>query len=365
MDECDDGSEGPPAGSFERSVRDLEDVEAALAAEAEANRQKQSDAEDASAELRRRFPTPDEEFMPEPFLLVPFTEGGGGRPIARRPAGEPPLNSAAVTTDADVLVPDESLTIDVHIRNVGGVAAANTHVECYVEHKDASATLDAHSDSDVVQVPRDSSESTTLSGFTTLPEGSEVSIVGYMDHGDIPEGNVPRSSLLYDVRDVVVRADEHRVFETQTSKLGGQDEFFGGFAMPEGRSTFTFRVFDTTDTTTNDLSSVWYSPLLAEYEAEFVDVPNNEKRPLHLESSVSDPNVDRIDKTHATVASNGNASVSFQYTTPEDPPEQWSQSVFYARVYSLASGDMPEDWSRLDHTRSRFVGRRELPAQDG
>lgn len=362
MDECEDGSDGPPAGSIERSVRDLEDVEAALSAEAEANRQKQSDAEDASAELRRRYPTPDEEFMPEPFLLVPYTEEGGGRPIARRPDSDPPLNSRAVSTDAEGLGPNENVTIDVSMRNVGGVRAANTHVECFVEHKRASATLDAHPETDVVQVTRDPTETVTLSGFTTLPEGSEVSIVGYMDLGDRSEDDVPRSTLLYDVRDVVVNPG--RVFETETTKLGTEDEFFGGFAMPEDRSQFTFRVFDTTDTTTNGLSFVWNSPLLAEHRGAFVDVPNNEKRPLDLESSVSDPNVDRIEKTHASVPSNGTASVSFDYTTPSEPPDNWAQSVFYARVYSLASDDVPEEWGSLDHTSSRFVGRRELPAQD-
>lgn len=365
MNDCND-TDGPPAGTFERSIQDLKDVEATLSAEAETNRQKQSDAEEASPELRRQFPVPNEEYIPEPFLIVPYSAAGKGRPIDRRPDADPPLNSVGLEVSVEgapvtTLRPTLTHTIECTVRNAGGLAAGNTYVELFVEYKTRSATLDVNPETNRVQVPRSSAEEITLSGYTTLSPGSEVSIVGYMDVESYEGDGLPRDSLLYVIRDIEVTEDDNRVFETTIS--GKPEEFWGGFEIPDDRSEFTFRVVDTTDTTSSSVSRVWHSPLLAEQSASFVGTPTNEKRSLDLHNTVDSGETERIGKTKVDVPSSDTTTVSFKYT-PSSSADDRSLSVFYARAYTLASSDTPEEWGGLNHTQSRFVGRRELPWQD-
>lgn len=365
MVECPDDSDGPPAGSFERLLQDLEDVEATFAEEAASNRQKQESA-DRPPKLQQPYRVPDEEFNPEPYLLVPYSPGSERRPMNRRPPAEPPLTSQGVTVldesggEASHIMPDDTYSVECTLQNKGGLPARNTYVELYVEQKADDATVDTNAspDSDTatgsVEIAR--SRETDLSGFTTVPHGSRLELMIF------PKGTKDDPVALQ--RDLIhwvtVRVNETREFEASIDgDFDGDDR------------EIVLRVYDTSLITGDpddygSYGAILNGNLLTEVPATFVDDPDNRKRPLPLESSVSSSATGRIGKTHTDVPPSDDTTVSFEYlpSNTEDVPELSGDfrglSVFYVRAYSIASSDTPEDWERLDHTRSRFVGRTEV-----
>lgn len=371
MTECPDDSDAQ-AGSFERLIEDFADLEADLSEEARKNRQKQDDIEDPPSDLERRYGVLNEEYDPNPYLLVPHYADGDRRPIPRRPEATPPLDGWGMTVEEDgQLEPGNSYTIECQIENHGGRTAGNTHVELYVEHFTADATLDTNPETETVQVPERPDEEITLTGFTTLPAGSEVSLVGYMDRGN---GNVvSKVNWLYDVRNIEIEPDDDRQFEVT---VPGKPEYFlywegdEEHEVPADRSEFMLRVYDTTGVSIDGPAEVLNTPLLTEQTATYVDGAENEKQPLDLESYVSQDVVEedepsssgleQVDKTYESVPASGEVTTTFEYEPSPASAENRTLSVFYLRVYSLGASDTPQNWSRLDHTTSRFVGRTEV-----
>jgi hypothetical protein len=358
MVDCPDDVNDPPAGSFDRIIAELEAVNSRFAAEAEQNRAKQEAIEDPPDRLRRLYDVPDEEFLPEPVLLVPFSETGVERPLPRRSDdAPPPLESHSVTISQDSISPGDTPTVTCTLRNFGGRAARNTYVEVFVDHKPATATVDRNPESGRVEIARPGPDQTLeVSGVTTLPPESELAVVMYADLKNMPPED-QKENILYLIQDIPV--SKEREFEVT---VAGHEVATGREELYDDQPDFKLRVYDTREISLHE--NFRDVPVLRETKGGFADSPNNQKRDADLAGRLSDPTVTDIGKTHTFVPPNGSATVSIetddiQATAVENP----ILSVFYVRAYTIASYDTPDDWDDLDHTTSRFVGRTEAPVQ--
>ena len=94
--------------------------------------------------------------------------------------------------------------------------------------------------------------------------------------------------------------------------------------------------------------------------------PTNRAAPLQLAGDVSTtqlvaPPGDGTLPQKLTVPPTDTRTVTTSLRTPAT--NDYSLTQLHARVYSLAAPDEPDDWNRLDHTVSRFVGRTEATWQ--
>lgn len=346
MTNCPDDAPDTEPGTFEHDIERFRRLEQLLQDEVTDNRDQRREAEDPPPELRH-FRISDREYNPEAYLVVPHFSADEQRPIMRRPIAAPPLRSEGVTIVDDGgnetarIAADATYTIECTIVNHGGLTADNVHVELFVEHRSADASIDVNPETTELDVRKSPDAETTLSGSTTLPPESELILSGHLGDGDDDD----LSDLLYRA---VVPVGEDRTFETTIpgkpdSVPDDVDEFVisvrGRIRIP-GQA---LRMFD-------DIHTV---------SARYINEPNNEKQRLDLSTRFEQPGVELIEKQHVSALSSEEVTATFEYEPEQSFSADRVLTVFYVRAYSLAPSDTPNDWGMLDHTTSRFMGRTE------
>lgn len=400
MPDCND-SDDAPEGSIDDLREDLAAVAEDLRAEAEANRTDRADGEPVSAKEGQAVPTTppkQDPFNPQPVLLLTHAAGNEQRPLPRRSRQQgplvPPVRSDSVTIDAEVIESGGTYTVECTVRNVGGLPARKVDVELYVEHYEPDARVDTSGGA--VELARDyllrgDHPDYRVSGVTTMAPDSKVSAFAHMD-----DSGPPFDKVLGYAADMSV--SDGRTF---TGYVGGKpDEFLDGDPVPQDRDGFTLEVWETSLAPPGTVGPTkggrpsffedpdhWGGIRLASVPGRYADDPSSalDRRDQFLAGSVGDRGTRRVGKQSTSIPGSNAASVSFTYSPragdvpePRDDIEQVegdypgireddgpglgrAVTAFYARAYSLATSEMPDDWSSLDHTTSRFVGRTEVP----
>lgn len=307
------------------------------------------------------------------------------RPLPRRPDAQPPLRSSGLTvtqggSETEFIQPGGSYTVECTVENGGGLGASTTNVEVFAEHKPATATVDT--DNGVFTAVRGTQSQVT--GYTTLPPGHNIASLGFV--GGSPE---PRKVLFRTVGSAGTVASDRTISRPgqlglERSSITG-NEFVDESALRS--QTFTMRLYWTTgidltqdrytldidqSDSRSDIDQKRQTALrnyidvlentavqLTEVSGEFRSQQTNTRGALDLESSINDASLLQNGRGRIQLPPRGSGTFSFQYTAPSSRSDA-VLTALYARTYSLAPEDDPADWDRLDHTRSRFMGRNEL-----
>lgn len=307
------------------------------------------------------------------------------RPLPRRPNARPPLRSSGLTvsqggSETEFIQPGTRYTIECTVENGGGLAASTANVEVFVEHKPATATVDT--DNGVFTAVR-GSQSQRITGYTTLPPGHNIATLGFVGS---PE---PRNVLFRTVGAAGTVASDRTFsrpgqFGLKQSNITG-NEFVRESVLRS--QTFTMRLYWTTGIdltkdkytlqiesgdTKSDIDRKRQTALrnyidvlentavqLTEVSGEFRSQQTNSKGPLNLSSTIRDATVLQNGRGRIKIPPRSSGTFSLQYTAPSNRGDT-VLTALYARAYSLAPEDDPANWDRLDHTRSRFMGRNEL-----
>lgn len=398
MTDCNDGSDAPE-GSLADLVEDLESVAQSFREEADSNVQDRAAgqpvypgggqvAQTSAMEFEEGTNRGAGVFDPRPLLLVQHDSDAAGRPLPRRPNGPPPLKSDAMTikdgtgSETETLEAGAAYTVECKVRNVGGFPARDATVELFVEHRPLEATLDISRESDSLELyPLPGDEEmrergqTEISGHTTMPPGSSVAVV--------------MSPVTGDGNHFETRVHDYRIFPVTENRTFGWDTDFyafgkrGDFYDTHDSDAFKMRVYPHPIPDRRPVDGV-EKPILdrfmeqelwkagVEYlpppELENVDgtfvrngTPSNDKRSLDLSTTLQtmESGPERVDRKYATVSPSDTESLSFSYTPDSKPYEDGGLTTFYLRTYDMGNGGGPDDWGRLDHTGSRFIGRTE------
>lgn len=350
-----------PHDETDHVLAELEDTIRTLQTEKRsANRRRQSATITDEYGGRAEIPDPG-EFVGSLELSVPHSGFRGDRPVSRRSDGSPPPQSSAgmtVTTPSDTdpgrLEPGTEYDVDVTVGNAGTFSSANATVELFVEHYAPTATVDTADGA--VELARDTGQ--TLTGFTTLPGGARIFGVGY-----------ERGARTLD-SDTIQFAGSWLVDDDRTFSIDGDLT-----DAPEG--DYTLRLYDATGMPPE--KSVWGTlvgadalgdtrldgyedvildgyPVIGEVDGVFTSVPFNDTKDMNLPSLLSTASF--VDHRSVEFQPLSDATVTFSYTTPATRGNR-VLAAFYARTYSRMPEDLPASMNRLDHTRSRFVGRTE------
>lgn len=389
MTDCDDG-DGAPFGSIEDVRSDFEDLADAFGEEVQRNVQARAEGEplhdtiQAATHHQPGLHDTQEPFLPEAFLLLAHDSSSPERPLLRR--SETADRSAPTDSDALELVDDAieagtEFAVDCQLTNLGGKPARSVTVELYAEHYEPDAKVDTTGGTLLME--RDygvqvDTEKYRFSGVTTMAPGTHISAFGHMDDGGPPYENVTG----YSVDNVVA---EDRTF---TGILNGKpDEFVDGGSVPADRDDFTVEVYDTTLARYSAVgpggTPFWEDPEmydgihLASVDAEFVNDPGDptDRHEQWLTSSVEADGTTRLDRTTTGVGGGSTTTARLEGTVddlpsgrdalgPDDgdgPGAGRAVTALYARVFSMGEGEVPEHWSRLDHTQSRFCCRTDAP----
>lgn len=372
---------------FDALVEELDDLDATFEERAREDSQKRQSAEappggDGTGATGVGSRPSEEEFSAETHLVVPHNQMGNRaqRPLDRRPDGPPPLRSVALGSDAptrsfsgtsqgafyDYTVPvvtdGDTYTIECTVHNLGGMAADATTVELFVEHLEASATVDLNTGTGEVEL-HPSQVPPTVGGFTTLPPESRVTVVSFQDQGaGLTETNQLNIGLDR-------RVEEDRSFSART--FGGKPRtFLGPTSNAPSGPEFTLRVYDSTDTSIPGALGrserprvvadriAGTAPLLAEVPGRYTTNVTTDVREMELAGSVGA--LEQVGQAVVTLPQRTNVTASFQYTHSPPSGLDSGTTVLYARAYSIAPEDAPGDWGELDHTTMRHVGRSEL-----
>jgi hypothetical protein len=291
------------------------------------------------------------------------------RPLPRRPAASPPLHSSGVTVRrnggrTETIEPGKNYTVDIEVQNAGGLAAHGATVELYVDHLTPDATIDASGPFEAEQYDF------SLTGTTTLPPGHKLVAVAYEDSG----GTLTADNLLFrskrghaQVDAVGETVDEDRtfLFDVPGPPYSGS----GNVSNLRARIYWTTGIDLTKDKYYPDTTQAKqrYIQTLKNRAVELTDKEgtvvngalSNPKGKHDLESTIHDATLLPQGKRTERVPASDATTVSFDYTAPAARGDR-VLTVFHARTYSLAPEDMPSDWDKLDHTKSRFMGRTEL-----
>ena len=313
-------------------IADLEAMRSELNARGAA---KQAQLEEATItdpygkENRNNVP---EEFVGAPYLVVPYAAADdGGRPIARRPAGTPPLRSAGVDVtrngqSVSRIDPGETYQLTATVENQGDLDTPPMPVEFFVRHEPESVTLDPGKEP--VEFLRD--EFADITGYTTYPPGTTFRLRFHHQRDD------PTAGKAYD-SDLVTVGDD-RTFSTRVYVTPVRTDPF--YVTAHTGSAFTIADDD----------------ILETVQATFTDDASRPQGPLPLEGRVSD--VDFVGYEEVRHREMDATSVSIEWTAPTARGETALTSVF-VRSYSLSPPQLPADFATLDHSTSRFVGRTE------
>lgn len=400
MTDCEDDSDVKPEGSIADVREDLASVAESFQAEYDTNVADRADGDPVEApggEHEAGEPETQDPFNPQPVLLLTHAGGAEQRPLPRRSEAEgprvPPIRSDSVTIDTDVVEPGGDYTIEVSVRNVGGKAARKVDVELFVEHLQPDVRIDTRTGGVELQPQQGLDEEHSgyrVSGVTTMAPDSKLTVFAHMEDEGPPFDKV----LDFDADTSVA---EDRTF---TGYLRGKPEkFMNGEPVPEDRSEFTVEVWETTLTDPDVIGRLpsapgffqtpeyWGGVRLGGAAGRYVDSPGVDERNQYLASSRDVEGVKRIEKKPTSIQGSGAQTVSFSYAPTADdlptPRENIDEvdadfpgideddgpgigrtvTVFYARAYSLATGELPEDWNELDHTKSRFMARTEVPRE--
>lgn len=339
-------------------------------------------------------------FNPQPVLLVPHYEEGEKRPIPQRSQlatdGEldvendwkpnHPLRSESVSVrtspdgqETDVIEPGEEYTVECTVRNVGGLAARNVNVELYVEHLEPSASIDVNEETGFFEANTVYEGHTQwswlyyLSGVTTMAPNS-VLFAQFHNREESP----PVESYFHGIP--IEAGNDHdwydrSFFETSPSETG---------YVPE-EEEFTVDVWDVSRVE-GEISKASLNDVgihLTRQEGRIVqDGPERYWSQNHdltgdvnLEEGETDGRANRrVKKKSVSIPQNDSHTVTFDYTPDEGnfpnadlrnsevlpPGAGRSVTVFYVRVYSLATNEVPQAWGEIDHTQSRFMARTEV-----
>lgn len=401
MNDCQD-DDAKPEGSIADLREDLTSLSESFSAEAETNRTDRAEGEpvEPSQDPTADIPADKQDpFNPQPVLLMTHAGGDEQRPLPRRSETQgqmvPPLRSESVSIDADVVEAGGSYEVEVTVRNVGGLPARKVDVELYAEHTLPDARVDTPGD-DVFELAEGyyhlpaGAPNYGIDGVTTLAPDSQVSMFTHMD-----DSGPPFEKVLGYNRDQHVSAD--RTFSGQIT--GKPPEFLDGSPVPDDRTEFTLEVWDTTHTPTNKVGPAkegesffeapeqWHGVRLASVPGEYVETPRStfDREDQFLTGTVESSTTQRVGKQAVSIPGGNATTLSFSFAPAKtDFPlpkgdagnvtgsEEWIPSdvgpgigrgvtALYARVYSLATAELPDDWSALDHTTSRFVARTEVP----
>lgn len=389
MTDCEDDYEAP-AASIDALRATFESLGDAFREEAEGNVQDRADGEPTRDQDRRGHAERLDPFFPETILLAPHENGNEHRSLDRRSDGPgpdvPPMDSDSVDVQADLVQPGSDHTVECTVRNLGGKPARQVRVELYAEHYDLDARVDASADG-VFELPKNGAGSHPIRGVTTVAPTSSVIAFAIMDDGD------PHFHQVLDYTDRMSVGDDR----TFSGSLGPRPtEFVNGEPVPEGRDDFRLELWETT---VPDLQldeeqvyahgyPVYVAPEdrnarhLATLEGRYVEEPNNGERVDQFLTGSVDRD-DRVGRQTTSIGAGDSSTLTFQYEPSEAgapaPPDGLDEfdevfdylgpgfartvTAFYVRAYSLAASELPDDWDALDHTKSRFVGRTELPRE--
>ena len=273
-----------------------------------------------------------EAFVGEPYLVVPCGSGDdGSRPVARRPAGTPPLRSDGVDVtrngrSVSRIDPGETYQLTATVENQGDLDTPPMPVEFFVRHEPASVTLDPAKEP--VEFVRDAYADVT--GYTTYPPGTTFRLRFHHLRDD------PTAGKGYDSDPVTVADD--RTFSTRI------------YVTPVRTDPFYVTAH------TGSSFSIPDDEVLGTVQATFADGAVRPQGPLPLEGRVSDAEfVGYEEVRHAEMDA---TTVTVDWTAPSTRGDTALTSVF-VRTYSMAPPDLPDDFAALDHSTSRFVGRTE------
>lgn len=374
---------------FDELIKELDDLDAAFDERAREDSQKRQEAEAPPADdgiaatAANTSGFSEKEFTAESHLVVPHGQIGNQaqRPLDRRPDGSSPLRSVAISSDTPtksfsgtsqgtrynyaipVVTDGDTYTIECTVHNLGGMAADATTVELFVEHLEASATVDLNTGTGKVEL-HPSQVPPTVGGFTTLSPESRVTVVSFQDQGDgLTETNQLNIGLNR-------RVEENRSFSART--FGGKPRtFLGPSSNAPSGSEFTLRVYDSTDVSIpgapNPQSKhpkmvadriAGTAPLLAEVPGRYTTNVTADVQEMELAGSVG--SLEHVGQAVVTLPQRTNVTASFQYTHAQPSGLDSGTTVLYARAYSIAPEDAPGNWGELHHTTMRHVGRSEL-----
>lgn len=420
MTDCDDTDDSPD-GSIEDIREDFLSAADAFRNQAQENLAKRQAGDPVAQRSGTEPEGPGADgkqppFNPNPILLAPHFTGSEKRPIPQRRqlydgsslAGKRklrvsnagwkenhPFESDSLEVEAPtvsysddspdfeyegkIITAGQDYTVDCTIRNVGGLPARNVTVELYVEHLEPRARLDINEQTgyfEVNQTYDGHGEATLtfgLSGTTTMAPLSNI--VAIFHKGDSVEPPYP--GLLW--TDPFLTPSGARNIYSATTEVRSDDPILSE------ETTFNIDLWDWTRITFIEDDLFEELPErgihLGQQEGRLVDRNPLPDRTVHdhdLMGSVSmspdEGPTKRIGKQYTSIPQNGERTVTFQYTPDQnefpnaDLPnsavrlrgEGRGMTVFYFRAYSLADDELPEDWSGLDHTQSRFMGRTEV-----
>jgi hypothetical protein len=401
MNECNE-DDATPEGSIADLREDLTDVAESFKAEAQRNQSDREEGEpvEPPQDPVARIPADKQDpFNPQAVLLVSHEEGSEQRTLPRRSEqvgpGIPPIRSDSITIGADVLEAGGAYTIECSIRNIGGLPARKVDVELYVEHYVPDARLDTQGGT--IELTRNDRlrgghPGYQVSGVTTMAPDSKLSAVAHMDDSGPPFDKVVNYEAIISVGD-------DRTF---TGVVNGKpDTFLNGDPIPADQDDFTLELWETSlapsrafGSVKGDGTSFFEDPAaydgihLASVSGRFVESPSSPPNPenQYLTNTVESQETRKVDKQSTSIPGGDGATLSFTYSpawdeypderdaisevddgeypgiAPDDGPGLGrAVTVFYVRAYSLATSEMPDDWSALDHTTSRFMGRSESP----
>lgn len=374
---------------FDDLVEELDDLAATFDERAREDSRKRQEAEAPPGDDRtattatNTSDVSEEEFAAESHLVVPHDQMGNQaqRPLDRRPDGLSPLRSVALSSNAPTksfsgtsqgtfysyTIPEvtdgDTYTIECTVHNLGGMAADATTVELFVEHLEASATVDLNTKTGAVEL-HPSQVPPTVGGFTTLSPESRVTVVSFQDQGaGLTETNQLNIGLNR-------RVEEDRSFSART--FGGKpNTFLGPTSNSPSGSGFTLRVYDSTDVSIpgapNPQSEhpkivadriAGTAPLLTEVPGRYTTNVATDVREMELASSVG--SLEQVGQAVVTLPQRTSVTAKFQYTHAPPSGLDGGTTVLYTRAYSIAPEDAPGNWGELDHTTMRHVGRTEL-----
>ena len=276
--------------------------------------------------------TVPEAFVGEPYLVVPYTTGETGeRPIARRPAGTPPLRSGGVDVtqngqSVSRIDPGETYQLAATVENQGDLDTPPMPVEFFVRHEPASVTLDPGKEP--VEFARDVYADVT--GYTTYPPGTTFRLRFHHQRDD------PTAGKGYD-SDLITVADD-RTFSTQV------------YVTPVRTDPFYITAH------TGSAFSISDDEVLETVRATFTDAASRPQGPLPLEGRVSD--VEFVGYEEVRHAEMDATTITVDWTAPSTRGNTALTSVF-VRTYSMSPPDLPADFASLNHSTSRFIGRTE------